>query len=416
MDKSFRQINNCRLCNSNNLNKFIDFGNVPLGNNLQLNKLDAKEASSYVLDIMRCAECGHFQLGIAVNPEILYATNYTYLSGIGATFINHISEYAEWVKKNCLLAKNSFVVDIGSNDGTCLKAFQRLGHNVCGVDPASLPAAIANENGINTINSFFDSDVVTKIVNQFGYADFITSQNVLAHVDNLKDVFENIYKLLKKGGYFAFEIGYFREVLEVGCFDTIYHEHLDYHHATPLAKHLCSLGFDLLNLSVNSIQGGTLRLLFRKTGEGKIFKQARDFLNNEQKSILYNNEFLEGWRSKINETMNEFRRLIELETKKGAKIVAYGAPTKATLLMRMANINPSDIIFIVEDNPHKSDRFMPGTGIPIFPTSKLFDYKPDVIIILAWNFADDIITKLKHQLNYSPKLIIPLPKIKIVEL
>ena len=414
--ESTRALKECRLCGTSDLGCFIDFGQVSLGNNLQLSAQQAKEVDAYRLDVIRCHECGHFQLGHAVAPEILYATNYTYLSGIGSSFVKHIAAYAQWIDEQCDLPMHAVVVDVGSNDGTCLKAFQSRGHTVCGVDPASLAAGIANENGIPTINSFFDSATVQEIINRVGPADFVTSQNVLAHVDDLGAVFRNIYDLLKVGGYFAFEIGYFREVLRTGCFDTIYHEHLDYHHAGPLARHLCALGFDLLDLSVNSVQGGSLRLLLKKTGNGDIAEQAQNFLGAEKQSVLCDREFLSNWPRKIESSMVEFHNLLSEEANRGARIAAYGAPTKATLLTKLAKLGASEIAFIVEDNPHKVGRFLPGSGIPIHLTSELISFQPEVIVLLAWNFADDIIAKLRGKFNAPVKVVIPLPDLRVINL
>ncbi len=416
INESTRALKECRLCGSADLGDFIDFGQVPLGNNLQLTSQQAKEVDAYRLDVLRCHECGHFQLGHAVAPELLYATNYTYLSGIGSSFVKHISAYAQWIDEHCDLPAQAVVVDIGSNDGTCLKAFQTRGYTVCGVDPASLAAGIARENGIPTINSFFDSAAVLEIISRYGRADFVTSQNVLAHVDDLGAVFRNIYDLLKDEGYFAFEIGYFREVLLTGCFDTIYHEHLDYHHAGPLARHLCALGFDLLDLSVNSVQGGSLRLLLKKTGKGVIAEQAQNFLDAEKQSVLGDEEFLSNWPRKIESSMVEFHNLLSEESSRGARIAAYGAPTKATLLTKLANLGASEIAFVVEDNPHKVGRFLPGSCIPIRLTSELITFQPEVIVLLAWNFADDIVAKLRGKFNTSVKVVVPLPDLRVINL
>jgi SAM-dependent methyltransferase len=417
-NESTRALKECRLCGSLDLGHFLDFGEVSLGNNLQLTTQQAKEVDIYRLDVLRCQECGHFQLGHAVAPELLYATNYTYLSGIGSSFVNHIAAYAQWIDDHCDLPVQAVVVDIGSNDGTCLKAFQSRGYTVCGVDPASLAAGIARDNGIPTINSFFDRVAVQEIINSYGHADFVTSQNALAHVDDLGAVFSNIYDLLKDGGFFAFEIGYFREVLRTGCFDTIYHEHLDYHHAGPLVRHLCARGFDLLNLSVNSIQGGSLRLLLKKTGKGKgvIAEQAQNFLDAEKQSVLCDEEFISNWPRKIESSMQELHNLLSEEARCGARIVAYGAPTKATLLIKLAKLGAREIAFVVEDNPYKVGRFLPGSAIPIHLTSELTSFKPEVIILLAWNFADDIIAKLRGKFNTPVKVVIPLPELRVINL
>ena len=305
-NSSYRIINNCRLCDSSSLKHYFEFGELPLGNNLSESKEEADLASKYPLNVYRCNDCHHFQLGVAVDPKKLYATNYTYLSAVGKSFVQHLVQYSAWIQKKCNLQSKALVIDVGSNDGTCLKEFKKIGCRVCGVDPASLPAKIANEDGIPTLNSFFDDHAVSEIIKKYGKADFITSHNVLAHVDDLKSVFKNIYSLLKLNGYFCFEIGYFKEVLNNKFFDTIYHEHLDYHHARPLSKFLTRLGFDLVDLSVNSVQGGSLRLLLKKTGNGKVSSSAQKFLDKEHSSILYQNEQLAIWQTEIITNMKEF--------------------------------------------------------------------------------------------------------------
>jgi SAM-dependent methyltransferase len=416
MTDAVRAIAACRLCDSPDLQLQIDFGRVPLGNNLQPTAEAARAAASYPLELNRCAACGHFQLGHAVAPELLYATNYTYLSGIGASFVRHFDAYADWAAERCGLAEGALVVDVGSNDGTCLAAFQARGHIVCGVDPAALAAGVANERGVETINAFFDAAAVEQIVGRHGQADLVTSHNVLAHVDDLAAVFREVHLLLKDGGHFAFEIGYFREVLRTGCFDTIYHEHLDYHHASPLARHLTALGFDLIDLSVNAVQGGSLRLLLRKTGGGRISSQAETFLAAEQDSVLYDRAFLAGWRADIEASMSRFHAWMRERADAGARIVGYGAPTKATLLMKMAGLDAGEVTSVLEDNPYKAGRFLPGTGIAIRPTSELTEMRPEVIVIFAWNFADDIIGKLRGRFDAPVEIVTPLPELRTVML
>jgi SAM-dependent methyltransferase len=416
MSSAVRQITACRLCGGSSLTKYLDFGSVPLGNNLQNSVEEARAAEQYPLALVRCSSCHHFQLGHAVDPTILYATNYTYLSGIGASFVSHFEAYADWVAARCDLPERALIVDIGSNDGTCLKAFRARGFTVCGVDPASLAAGIANASGIETINSFFDSNAVAQIGQRHGQADFVTSHNVLAHVDDLSAVFRNVHGLLKEGGYFCFEVGYFREVLEKGHFDTIYHEHLDYHHAAPLVRHLTALGFDVMEITEQAIQGGSIRVLLRKTGRGDVLDPARSFLHEEASSILYDENFLAAWRQRIDARMAALRALLRDRYERGLNIVGYGAPTKATLLMQIADIGGSEIRYVVEDNPYKAGRFLPRSGVAIKPSAELTANPPDVILLFAWNFADDIIRKLADRFAKSVEVVVPMPELRTISL
>ena len=203
---NFKNILQCRLCKNKRIESFLNFGSIPLGNNLQTSSNLAQKVESYDLKVMNCKNCNHFQLSVSVSPKSLYATNYTYLSGIGSSFVEHIKEYVDWVINETKFLGNKVVVDIGSNDGTCLEVFQDKGFSVCGIDPAQIPAKIANSKGIFTVNKFFDKQVMNEIIYKFGKVDVVTSQNVLAHVDDLNGTFKNIYSLLKLDGFFVFEI------------------------------------------------------------------------------------------------------------------------------------------------------------------------------------------------------------------
>ncbi|WP_435097651.1 class I SAM-dependent methyltransferase [Candidatus Pelagibacter bacterium nBUS_27] len=409
-------IKNCRLCESNDLKKIINFGKTAIGNNLSHNRKLSLKSSTYPLELLRCEKCKHFQLSFEVAPSKLYATNYTYLSGIAPSFVKHFKEYSNWIIKKCKIKKNDLVLDIGSNDGTCLKPFKEKKINVLGIDPAKLPAQIANKNGIKTINNFFNKKNANKIKKTYGEIDFITSHNVLAHIGNIKDVFKNIYYLLKKDGYFCFEVGYFLKVLKNNYFDTIYHEHLDYHHARPITQYLSKLGFSIIHISENKIQGGSIRILCKKDGKNKILKQPKRFLLNEKKSVINNKLFLKNWQKKIFDNIKRLRKIILDDLKNNKKIIGYGAPTKAALLLKLAKLEHGSINYTIEDNSLKINKYIPETDVQIKPFKNIYSNKPNVMIVFAWNFASDIIKKLKKNKIKQLKIIVPLPKVKIINL
>ena len=413
--KKVKKINNCRLCESKDLKNILDFGKVPLGNDLALNLRSSHKCETYKLKLNHCNNCGHFQLGHEVHSKKLFATNYTYLTGIAPSFIQHFAKYSDWIMKQCCLKKNNIVLDIGSNDGTCLKAFKKKHLNVIGIDPATLPAKIANENKIFTYKKFFNSNTAKKIKKDFGNIDFITSHNVLAHVHNIKNIFENIFFLLKQDGFFCFEVGYFVNVVENNLFDTIYHEHLDYHHATPLVKFLNKIGFQVVNLSTNNIQGGTLRILCRKRSAKNKY-QVKKFILNERKMLIYKKNYMAKWSQRINKNMFDLKNFVKYKIKKGSNVCGYGAPTKATLLLKLSKLSNSKIKFTVEDNKLKLNRIIPKSNIKIVGFNFLKEEQQDYIIIFAWNFVDDIIKKLRSNKLKNLKVVVPLPKLHIINL
>jgi SAM-dependent methyltransferase len=408
---SYKNITQCRLCDSKKIKQVYNFGLIPLGNNLQKFRLQSINCKKYPLSLMQCSKCNHFQLSISVNPKILYAKNYTYLTGVTKTFKKHFSDYSNWIIKKCKVKKGSLILDVGSNDGTCLNYFKKNKMKVIGIDPAKKPSKIANTNGINTINNFFNKETSSRIKKKYGQFDFITSHNVLAHTENIQEIFLSIFDLLKEDAYFCFEIGYFKEVVKHNLFDTIYHEHLDYHHATPLVKLLQSIGFSIIDLSTNKIQGGTLRLLLQKRKLITKIKKVDKFIKQEEKffkKINIKNKF-----QNFKETLLKLNLLIRKEIGKNKSIYAYGSPTKASLLLINSKLNINMIKNSFEDNPLKCNNYIPGTDIKIMNTKKIKIDLGSVIIILAWNFSKEIEMRLKSQNIRNAKLFIPLPKVKI---
>ena len=406
----YNLIKRCRLCKSDKIKKIISFGNVGIGNNFNKSVNISKKSSKYPLGINYCNKCSHCQLNISVNPRILYKKNYTYLSGTADSFKLHFKNYYQWVVNKIKLPESSVVLDIGSNDGTCLSFFQKK-YKVCGIDPALKPSQIANKNNIFTINDYLNHNSSQKILKKFGNIDLITSHNVLAHIDNNLETFKIIYKLLKPKGYFCFEIGYFLKVVQNNYFDTIYHEHLDYYNANSLVKFLCKLNFSIIDITVNPSQGGSLRILCRKNNKIYISKSVNNFLANEIKSNILNYVNLIKWKKRIINQVEELNKIIHYH--KNSNIIAYGAPTKSTLWIKLLHLNSQVIKFVVDDNNLKINKYYPNTDIKIQSVKILKKVKIDLIIIFAWNFKDDIIIKLKKMNLKNIKIVTPLPKMKI---
>ena len=395
-----KKINSCRLCNSKQLNKIIDFGKIALGNNLQKKKYNALNAKKFNLCLNNCKKCNHFQLSNSVSPKILYQTNYTYLTGVSNTFNKHFLNYSSWLEKKINNKKRKkSILDVGSNDGTCLHYFKEKGYYVIGVDPAQTPTKTSKE-----------------IVKQHGRFDVITSHNVLAHIENIEETFLSIYDSLKSNGYFCFEIGYFHDVLKKNLFDTIYHEHLDYHHANPLCSFLNRIGFSVKNLSTNSIQGGSLRVLCKKEKKVQNSKQVDIFRSKEKNSILFNRKYLRSWEVIIKNKMKRYGDAVKSFNRDKFTKIGYGSPTKVVLLMKLSGLDSKDIKYIIEDNKLKINRFLPTTGVKIKKfTSKKMN-KTLVISVFAWNFYEEIVNKLKRTLPLNSIIICPLPNFKIIKL
>ena len=414
---SFYLRDTCRMCDSLNLSKAMVLTPTPPGNDFLLKEELGRQEHLYPLELYFCEDCFHIQLGHVVDPKILYQKNYTYVSATSAHFVKHLASYADDMIKRFKLKGNSMIVDIGSNDGTCLSFFKSNGMKVLGIDPATEVAQIANDNKIETVNDFFSYEVALSVQEKYGRADFITSHNACAHIDNLIDVIKGVEYLLKEDGIFVLEVGYFVDVYSNTWFDTIYHEHVDFHTVAPFEKLFSQVGMELIRVERISPQGGSIRVMAQKIGGNFNRDSSVDLLIEIEKKLELNKlQTLLKFDQKINLVKESLHKLL-LKLKEDGKIIAgFGAPTKATTLMNHFGIDEKILDFIVDDNPLKQGLFTPISHIPIFPASRIYEKKPDYVLILAWNFSESI---MKNHIRYAKEIgsfILPMPEPQIVKL
>jgi SAM-dependent methyltransferase len=355
-------------------------------------------------------------LAHAVAPGLLYATNYTYLSGVGASFVRHFAEYAAWAAKTCDLPGGALVVDVGSNDGTCLAAFKKLGFNVCGVDPASMPAALANSAGIDTLNRFFDDVAVEEIVDRFGQADFVTSHNVLAHVDDLAATFRRIHALLKEGGFFAFEVGYFREVLEKGCFDTIYHEHLSYFALTPLMRLFTDHGLRPIKVKRVDVgaSGPALRLFVCKDQSSHATDTSiAQLLGDERDWGVCKLETYSKFAERVAALRDQLLVAIRRLNASGNTVGGYGAPAKGNTMLNYLGLTTADLVAVAENSPLKIGKLTPGTHLPVMADEEFLKLGISHALLLTWNYADYFLANSAF-IKQGGKFVLPFPNVTIL--
>jgi SAM-dependent methyltransferase len=387
---------------------------TPPGNNF-IKKLPVEDPEiSFPLDLYFCLDCYHLQMGHVVSPQILYQTDYSYLTATSAYFVKHLAKYANNMIKKFSLSKGMKVADIGSNDGTCLLQFKNLGLDVIGVDPAIQIANEATKNGIETVPDFFTYLLAVKLKEKYGSVDFITSHNACAHIDQLDDVFKGVSHWLNDNGVFVLEVGYFVDVYTQLYFDTIYHEHCDFHTVSPFHKIFERTGLELIDVERISPQGGSIRVMAQKIGgPHKIQNSVSEMIKLELDLKFNLAETFSNFDDRINNIGIKLKTLISNLKQNGASIAAYGAPTKATTLLNKFDIGGEYIDFIVEDNILKQGLFMPLSHIPILPTEEMYKRKPEYVLILAWNFAEPIMEMHKKYLENGGHFIVPLPEPKI---
>lgn len=410
----YRVLTACRICGSTKLVKYLHFGMMPLANAYVNPGSDEKELG-FPLEVFFCEHCALSQLSIVVEPEIMFS-NYAYHSSISKTFQKHCHDLAVRAKE-FLQKKSPFIVDIASNDGCLLREFKKEGFKVLGVEPAKNLAAMANQEGIETLPFFWDEIVAKKILQRHGAPDIITATNVFAHVDDVKSFIQNAQLLLADEGVLAIEVPYALNLIKKNEFDTIYHEHLSYFLVKPIQYLVEHEGMELRDVQELPIHGGTIRVFITKkenTGFRKNPENIQSFLDREKTEGLDSiNSYLDFVSKLLDFKIGLLQTLSRLK-KEHLRIAAYGASAKGNTLLNYCGVSADFIDFIVDETPEKQNKLYAGNHIPIFGLAELEKRKPDVLLILAWNFAREIMEKTKEHEKRGGKYIIPIPKVRML--
>jgi len=403
------------MCGEESLAKVMSLTPTPPGNDFLTKEELGREEPVYPLDLYFCKGCHHVQLGHVVDPQILYQKNYSYVSATSAHFVSHLKKYATDMVERFELQADDLVADIGSNDGTCLSFFKEQGMRVVGVDPATDIAERATENGVETVADFFGYDLAVALREKYGAAKYITSHNACAHIDDLFDVVKGVEHWLAEDGVFVLEVGYLVDVYRNTWFDTIYHEHVDYHTVAPFEKLLARVGMELIAVDRISPQGGSIRVMVQKQG-GVIErdKSVDALIALEHELGLDSAEAIHQFDHKIGEVRDKLQKLLVSLKEDGKTIAGFGAPTKATTLMAHFGLDETLLDFIVDDNPLKQGLFTPTTHIPVLSADVLYERKPDYLLILAWNFAEPIMKMHQKYRDEVGQFILPMPNPEIV--
>ena len=367
----------------------------------------------YPLDLFFCEGCSHLQLLDVVDPAELFR-NYVYVSGTSASFVKHFENYAQFSVDRFALSESNLVVDIGSNDGTLLKKFEQKGVNVLGIDPAHAIAEAATKDGIETWPEFFDQKVADRIRKEKGPASLITANNVFAHADDLSGITDSIRSLLTPEGVFMFEVSYLGDVFEKTLFDTIYHEHVAYHSVIPLVNFFSAKGMDFFAAKRIDSHGGSLRGMVQLSGgPHKVDGSITELVDYEKQLKLDKPITWTGYAQKIDALRDELVDLVTGLKNSGKKIAGFGAPAKATTLMYHFDIGPDIIDFIADDSPLKQGLYSPGLHIPVLAGDAIYETQPDYLVLLAWNFAPQIMANHQEYLDGGGHFIVPLPNVRI---
>ena len=401
----------CYICSSTSLTNFLNLGNHPPPLNFVTKErlLDRNEA--FPLQVFFCSNCGLVQLGDAVDPKIMFK-EYLYTSGISTAFRTHLESFTEKLVERFSPNKDDLVIDIASNDGTLLQFFKNSGLRVLGVEPSNI-ADIAKENGIQTVNDFFNEEVAKQILDENGQAKIITITNAFAHIKDLDSLMNGIKILLKEDGVFVSESQYLVDIIEKLEYDTIYHEHLRYYSLKPLIQLFEKYDMEVFDCERISSHGGSIRVYASLKGKFTKSDNVKNIIDYEDKLKLSEIETYQEFARKIYENKNKLIALLSKIKADGHRIVGISAPARSSTILNFCNINSENLDYIAEKSTLKIGKFTPGSHIEVVDDKQLVIDQPDFALLLSWHLSDSIVAKIRDD-GFKGKIIFPLPEPKII--
>jgi SAM-dependent methyltransferase len=406
------KISDCRSCGKSGLELFLDLGDKPPSDRILTQEMLKKPEQFYPLEVAFCSECSLVQILETLPPEELFTNGYEYYSSFIPSLLTHSKENVNELIESQKLDNTSLIIELASNDGYLLKNYVEKGIPVLGIDPAPGQAQAAEEIGVPTLNTFFSKELAHQLRNDGKIADVVHANNVLAHVADTNGFVEGIRTILKSEGTAVVEVPYVKELADKCEFDTIYHEHLCYFSLSAL-DHL----FRRHSLFINKVKqipihGGSLRLYVEHREQ--VGESVRKLLDGEVVEKMDKIDYYQNFAKRVQKLKSDLSKLLNLLKAEGNRIAAYGAAAKGTMMTTYVDIGTELIDFVVDRNTHKHGKYMPGKHLPIYPVEKLMQEMPDYVLILAWNFAEEIMEQQQEYKQKGGKFIVPIPEPKII--
>ncbi len=409
---SFRRLESCRVCAGGPLRPFLDLGETPLANSFLTKERLSDPEPRYPLELVFCGGCALVSLSAVVDPEAMFR-DYIYVSGTSDTMPKHFAELGTEVVERFVGGPTGLVVEIGSNDGTLLKAVKAAGARVLGVEPATNIAAIAEKVGIPTVKDFFSARLARALRAERGAARAILANNVVAHVHDVRDLVAGVHDLLDDDGVLVMEVPYLVDLLDRVEYDTVYHEHLSYFGLAPIVRLMGDAGLHVFDVRRVAVHGGSLRVYASKDRRpaGAEVERLRALERDRKLDTLAPYEAFAGRvRAQRAALVGLLRRL----RAEGKRVAGYGAPAKGNTMLNYCAIDTTLLDYTVDKNPLKQGMFTPGTRLPVRPAETLVADRPDYVLLLAWNFADEILRQQAAYREAGGRFIHPLPEPRIL--
>ncbi|MCW4116994.1 class I SAM-dependent methyltransferase [Aurantimonas sp. MSK8Z-1] len=405
----------CRSCGSAGLEPVLDLGRVPLANSLlSAEEVEAGDEERFPLALFFCPACSLVQIGETVIPDRLFK-HYLYASSFSDTMVRHARTLVERLVEERRLSEESLVVEIASNDGYLLQFYKAAAVPVQGIEPAENIAKIAErDKGIPTIVEFFGSELAGRLAAEGRQADVIHAHNVFAHVPRPADFVEGLRRLLKPNGVVVIEAPYVGELIEKLEFDTIYHEHFSYFGLSAI-RHLAERhGLQIVDVELVPIHGGSLRVFLAHQGAVEPSERVAALLAKEAESGMTGLDYYRAFSSRVADLQRALLELLRQLKAEGGRLAAYGASAKGSTLMNAFGIDAELLDFVVDRSTLKQGLFTPGNHLPILPPEALLEQQPSHVLLLTWNFAEEILHQQEAYRAAGGRFIVPLPRVEIV--
>ena len=402
----------CRFCNAPLTRSFVDLGAAPLSNAFLSAEQLVQMEPHYPLHVFVCERCLLVQLESVASAEQIFS-DYLYFSSYSDAWLRHAEAYAARLTEQLGLGPHSHVVEVASNDGYLLRFFQQRGVGVLGVEPAANVAAVAQANGIPTEVAFFGAATARRLAGQ-AQADLICANNVLAHVPDLHDFVAGLAILMKPSGTLTIEFPHLLRLIQDCQFDTIYHEHFSYFSLLVVQAVLARSRLRVFDVECLPTHGGSLRVYAcHAEREWLCHPRVTAALDEERSAGLGYITGYDGFRDRVIDTKCQILSFLIDARREGSIVAGYGAPAKGNTLLNYCGVGTELLQFTVDRSPHKQGRYLPGSRIPVYPPERLYEVRPDYVLILPWNLRDEIVDQLERVRDWGGKFVVPVPRLQV---